>query len=292
MLICTFFIPQLCYIYGSHLFRCTLWFPNYCTANVYLEILWDENPGRDIPHTNGLARVRRRIYALFKLISKSVNVRSDHITTPASILSTALIAGIINHLFQKQLAQLPPYNQVLREGLLLKRLSQFATEEPEPEPFEAEDDVEPEQHIRRHSVLSEDITLVMSDGSGSGSDAGASSGTGRGSFGGGSARGSFGSKRGSGSGSDSGGGSGSGRLSLDSTLSSGPEGTSDEDVQSGASGASDTIGGSEDNGTADKGAKPSENPKNAGKGLTRRGLKKKGKSKATKKTKKTSKGKK
>ena len=288
-----FYTPALLHL-RSHLFRCTLRLPNYRTADVYLEILWDENPGRDISHTNGLARVRRRIYALqpFKLISKCVNVRSDHITTPASILSTALIAGIINHLFQKQLAQLPPYNQVLREGLLLKRLSQFATEEPEPEPFEAEDDVEPEQHIRRHSVLSEDITLVMSDGSGSGSDAGASSGTGRGSFGGGSARGSFGSKRGSGSGSDSGGGSGSGRLSLDSTLSSGPEGTSDEDVQSGASGASDTIGGSEDNGTADKGEKPSEKPKNAGKGLTRRGLKKKGKSKATKKTKKTSKGKK
>ena len=76
----------------------------------------------------------------------------------------------MNHLFQKQLALLPPYNQVLRDELLLKRLSQFATAEPDPEPIEPEEDAEPEEHIRRHSTLSEDVTMVSTDASGSGSD--------------------------------------------------------------------------------------------------------------------------
>ena len=85
---------------------------------------------------------------------------SDRITTVANVVSFSVVAGIMNHIYRKQIAQLPPYNQVLREGLLLKRLSVLAAgsseveEENEKEIFKNPEDTVDPDHIRKHSVKS------------------------------------------------------------------------------------------------------------------------------------------
>ena len=63
----------------------------------------------------------------------------------------------MNHIYPKEIAQLPPYNHVLREGLLLKRLSVLAAgsttvEENEEEIVESPQVQADPSHLRKHSA--------------------------------------------------------------------------------------------------------------------------------------------
>ena len=40
-----------------------------------------------------------------------------------SVLNYAVLTACINHIFERDLERLPPFNQILRDGLILKRLS-------------------------------------------------------------------------------------------------------------------------------------------------------------------------